>query len=73
MITIVTGDFNAGSTSGVYDYMRLGYYDCLKLSRKYISGQLLGTYALNDKLFSSALMRGNKNMDVVPVMDKEAT
>lgn len=52
--------------------MRLGYYDCLKLPRKMISGQLLGTFSVYEKVHSQALMKGCKNLDVIPVMDKEA-
>jgi len=36
--TIICGDFNSGSRSGIYDFMRLGKYDCLKLNRNCISG-----------------------------------
>ena len=36
---IVCGDFNATPRGGVYEFMRTGSFDCLKLDRYTISGQ----------------------------------
>ena len=38
VITMIAGDFNSTPRSGVYDFMRTGTYDCLKLDRYSISG-----------------------------------
>lgn len=36
----VCGDFNSTSRSGVYEYMRSGKLDCMKVSKYEVSGQL---------------------------------
>lgn len=38
VITIACGDFNSVPKSGIYEFMRSGSFDCLKLSRYDISG-----------------------------------
>jgi endonuclease/exonuclease/phosphatase family metal-dependent hydrolase len=45
---VVCGDFNSTSRSGVYEYMRTGFYDFLKLDKSAISGQVYGTYDAKD-------------------------
>lgn len=47
---VMCGDYNAAPRSGVYEYMRKGEYDCLKLSRNTISGQYHGTFSYDEKL-----------------------
>jgi len=34
----ICGDFNSAPKSGINDFMRLGFYDCLKFPRNMISG-----------------------------------
>jgi hypothetical protein len=37
MNVIVAGDFNTAPKGGLYEFMRNGFYDCLKNPRKNIS------------------------------------
>ena len=70
--TIICGDFNSGSRSGIYDFMRLGKYDCLKLNRNCISGQYHGTYSYNEKISSFALQKSCYNLDELPKLGEES-
>ena len=36
--TIICGDFNSTPRSGIYEFMRKGTYDCLKLDKYSVSG-----------------------------------
>ena len=60
MNVIIGGDFNAASRSGIYDFMRLGYNDCLKMHRSMISGQDMGTFESHAKVYSAMLERTTK-------------
>lgn len=42
------GDFNSTSRSGVYEYIRSGHYDCLKMEKSSISGQIYGNYSSHE-------------------------
>jgi hypothetical protein len=53
----------------MYDYMRLGYYDCLKLKRNEISGQSKGMYPFNEKIHASSLMKSVQNLANLPVIN----
>lgn len=66
---IMCGDYNAGPRSGVYDFMRAGEYDCLKLGRNSISGQYHGSFSYHEKISVSSLQRTCYNIDVVPTMN----
>eukprot|EP00347_Sterkiella_histriomuscorum_P024238 403331830 len=66
---VMCGDYNAGPRSGVYDFMRNGEYDCLKLSRNTISGQYHGSFNYKDGITSSTLQRTCYNIDVVATMN----
>lgn len=71
MIIFVCGDFNSSSRSGVYEFMRLGYFDCMKMGRADISGQFYGQYKMADKLIASIFDRSIQNLDVLPSMSKD--
>jgi hypothetical protein len=47
--TIVCGDFNSTPRGGVYEFLRQGTFDCMKLDRSVISGQKYGMYKLTDE------------------------
>ena len=40
--TIVCGDFNSCPRGGIYEYIRSGKFDCLKLDKYTMSGQIYG-------------------------------
>lgn len=65
--TIMCGDYNAGPRSGVYEFMRRGEFDCLKLSRSTISGQYHGTFSYKDKLSVQTLQRSCHTLDEAPI------
>jgi endonuclease/exonuclease/phosphatase family metal-dependent hydrolase len=51
--TVMCGDFNAVPRSGIYEFMRLGYFDCLKIQRNIITGQEFATFNSLEKRYSS--------------------
>ena len=60
MATIICGDFNSCPRGGIYEFMRTGQFDCLKLNKYDISGQNYAMYPITDEnpafcLMSSAM------------------
>ena len=70
VITMVAGDFNSTPRSGVYDFMRTGTYDCLKLDRYSISGQKYAQFSLSDEPPSFTMMGPSLNIDAIPSLPK---
>lgn len=68
VVTFLCGDFNSGSKSGMYDFMRSGEYDCLKLNRNEISGQYHGSYTYKDKISAFSMLKSIMNLDTTPTL-----
>lgn len=63
---IICGDFNSTSRSGVYEFIRGGSHDCLKLDKYTISGQVYGNYANNETPPSISFEAAVKNLGQAP-------
>ena len=72
IISMITGDFNSAPCGGIYDFMRLGYYDTLKLARNQISGQYLGKFRQDEKVHSSAFVKSHQNLAKLPSFNDDA-
>jgi|LauGreDrversion4_2_1035121.scaffolds.fasta_scaffold282762_1 hypothetical protein len=60
--TFICGDFNSAPRGGIYEFMRQGSYDCMKLDRFSISGQKYGTFDLKDE--SASLLYHGSSMNL---------
>lgn len=60
---------NSTPCSGIYEFMRLGYYDCLKLERNEISGQHLGMFPVDEIIHSASLQKSHQNLARAPLFD----
>jgi hypothetical protein len=60
--TFVCGDFNSTPRGGIYEFMRAGSYDCLKLDRYSISGQKYGTFDIKDESASFLYLSSSMNL-----------
>ena len=63
VVTIVCGDFNSVPKSGIYEFMRSGSFDVLKLSRYDISGQNKATLGPKDFPSSFAMTASSLALD----------
>ena len=71
VVTFICGDFNSAPRSGIYEFMRNGTYDVLKLDKYNLSGQIFCTYKSNDFPHSFAYNTGNVYIDSAPVLPEK--
>ena len=64
--TIICGDFNACPRGGIYEYMRSGKFDCLKLDKYSMSGQMYAQYDIKDETPTFTLMSSSMNVTQAP-------
>lgn len=60
--TIICGDFNSCPRGGVYEFMRTGQFDCLKLNKYDVSGQNYAMYGITDEPAVISLTSSSLNL-----------
>ena len=64
----ICGDFNSAPRGAVYEFMRQGSYDCMKLDKNSISGQKYATFDLKDESASLLYLGSSLNLSEVSVL-----